>query len=181
LSRGLSDRDDDTRTRLVDLCAAGVDTHPRMFSTRGWGLEVLRLAYDHAQPRALHAALRPTNTGRLATPRRDDGAAHWMALALLGHLASDPVRDDVAAVARAALVDLAGFEQVGSHAVVRLPPHLLDDDDRAALLEVLDRRERLLRTWQQEGFACRSTQRDVEMLRTVLWQAADCAHAGISL
>ena len=181
LSRGLSDGDDDVRTRLVDLCARGVDSHPRLFSARGWGSQVLRLAYDHRQARALEAALRPVHPGRLATRRRDCGGAYWMALAFLGHLAADPVHTDPARIAREALVDLAGFYEVGADAVVRLPPHLLQDEERAALLEVLERREQVLDGWRLDGFACRDFRRENEMVRTVLWQAADCSHAGIGL
>jgi hypothetical protein len=180
LSRGLADGDDDTRIRLVDLCSHGIESHPRMFSTRGWALEVLRLAYDHAQVRALEGALRPVHRGRLAPRTWNGGAPYRTALGYLGHLAADPVHQDPAWLARAALVDLAGYLEVGADAAVRIPPHLLDDDQRATLLEALQRREDVEQVSRLDGFACRDMRRENELLRTVLWQAADCAHAGIT-
>jgi len=181
LSDGLVVGDDGARTRLADLCRDGVASHPKMFSSRGWGIEVLRLAYEHAQSRALDAALRPVHVGRLAPRRRDGGTAYWVALAYLGHIAADPVRADQARIAREALVDLSGFYEIGADAVVRIPPHLLESEERAALLEVVRRREEVEGIWELDGFACRDLRRETELIRTVLWQAADCDHAGISL
>jgi hypothetical protein len=178
---GLRAGDEDARTTLVDLCANGVHSHPRLFSPTGWGSEVLRLAYDHAQSRALDAALRPHHRGRLAGRHRDRGAAYWLALAYLGHLAADPVQEDAACIARSALVELSGHAQIGADAAVRLPPHLLDADERAELLDVVQRREDIERTWGGHGFDMQRDRRETELMRTVLWQAADCSHAGITI
>lgn len=181
LHHGLRAGDDDVRTELVDLCASGASTHPRLFSATGWGSELLRLAYDHAQARALDAALRPVHRGRLAGRRRDDGAAYWLALAYLGHLAHDPVQGDAARIARGALVELTGFPEIGADAAVRIPPHLLDEDERAELVEVVRRRDEQEALWSANGFDCRESRRATELIRTVIWQAADCAVVGISI
>ena len=177
LEHGLRTGDDDARSLLVDLCREGVRTHARLFAPVGWGLEVLVLAYEHQQSRALDAALRPTSSARLAGRRRDRGKAYPAALSFLGHLACDPVRLDAARIARDALCDLVDYDEIGADAAVRLPPHLLDRDQRNRLVEVVERREALEEHWAADGFHCRDSALETELIRTVAWQAADCGHA----
>jgi hypothetical protein len=124
---------------------------------------------------------RPTSPDRIAGPHRDDGRSFPLALDLLGHLASDPLahaHDRTAA--QDALIELSGHLVIGGAAAIRLPPHRLDDRQRAELLQVLG-------DWESEwgaddpgGMACTDIRRDMAIMRSVLWQAADAAHLGWS-
>lgn len=179
LRAAVSDGDDDARTELVDLCRDGITTHGRWFSNTGWSMDVLKVAYDVRLVAALDASLRPTTDGRLAARRWSDGHPYWTALGFLGHLATDPLHPVTAEQARTSLADLTGYPGIGADAAVRLPAHLLGADERQRLLEALDRRERLHDGWVEEGWDMTSLSREIELIRTVLWQASDCERSGI--
>ncbi|MFZ4517342.1 MAG: hypothetical protein ACOYOP_03070 [Microthrixaceae bacterium] len=179
LSERLTEGDDVARTELFELCRDGEDLRPALFAPVGWGIEVLRLAHRFGQARALHAALDPRFPGRLASPRRDEGDAYAVALDALAHLAVDPCRPDTATVARRCLVDLVRHHRTAPDAAVRVPPHRLDAEDREVLLVALEARDELEARWAAEGYECDGLRRGTLIVRTLVWQAADCVHADL--
>ena len=177
LSRLLSGlRDDLTAqfpdtTRLVELCARGVETNELMFSPVGAGTKVIELAYEFEVVEALDAALRPSNPNGLAAPYRDHGNTFTVAIDALAHIASNP-REQPGRQARQSLVELAGFVELGAWAALRLPVHLLDAEQRTELLRGYERRQELVvdKTLLPND---ESTLRELEVIRSAVWQATD--------
>ena len=177
LSRLLSElRDDLTAqfpdtTRLVELCARGVETNELMFSPVGAGTKVVELAYEFEVVEALDAALRPSNPNGLAAPYRDHGNTFTVAIDALAHIASNP-REQPGRQARQSLVELAGFVELGAWAALRLPVHLLDAEQRTELLRGYERRQELVvdKTLLPND---ESTLRELEVIRSAVWQATD--------
>jgi hypothetical protein len=92
---------------------------------------------------------------------------------LLGHLAADA---EHGAPARSALLDLADHVELAGEAIVRLPLHLLDDDDRARLVEIHERRVGMF--CDDPLFIPLSIEllRDNRLVRGAVWQAFDARH-----
>ena len=177
LEAGLTNGDPETIQRLVSLCRDGVDDHELLFSPVGAGAKIVELAHKYEVVEALSVSLRPNYSGRLAAPYRDNGRTFRFAFDALGHIAAQP--DDGQAMfsspsvaARDALIELAAFVEVGAWAALRLPVHMLDADQRADMLKAYDQRQELVktRTLMPNDEA---TLRELEVIRTALWQAAD--------
>jgi hypothetical protein len=178
---GLRLGSDDARNDLVELCSSGLRSHPRVFAGPGRAARVLEFAAEYRVVEALAAAVRPTAPDRIAGPQRDDGRPFALALDLLGHLASDPLACGVDRVAaQDTLIDLIRYVAIGGAAAIRLPAHRLDDRQRDELLEVLADWESKWGADDPGGMACTDIRRDIAIIRSVLWQAADAAHLGWS-
>jgi hypothetical protein len=170
--------DDDARTELVELCRCGLDSHPRLFSSGDWVSELLLLAHRHGVAPALGAAVRPSSPARIAGPHRHGGAPYLLALDLLGMLAVDPRAEvDARRLAQDTLIDLAGYVGVAADAALRLPPYRLDREQRDELLRAVGEREDHWDRSEPGDLVCAESLREVEVVHTVLWQAADCDHA----
>ncbi len=158
-------------TRLIELCGQGVETDELLFSPIGAGTKVIELAYEFEVVAALDAAVRPSNPNGLAAPYRDHGKTFTLALDALAHIASNP-REQPGRHARQSLVELAGFVDVGAWAALRLPVHLLDTEQRTELLRAYGQRQELVadKTLLPND---ESTLRELEVIRTVVWQTTD--------
>lgn len=158
-------------TRLIELCTKGIETHELLFSPVGAGTKVIELAYEFEVVEALDAAIRPSNPNGLAAPYRDHGKTFTIALDALAHIASNP-REQPGRNARQSLVELAGFVELGAWAALRLPVHLLDAEQRAELLRSYARRQELVtdKTLLPND---ESTLRELEVIRTAVWQTTD--------
>lgn len=178
IATGLAGGDGQARLELVDLCRFGLETHPLLFSPVDWVNEVLVLAHRHGVSPALAAAVRPTSPARIAGPSRHGGRPYLLALDLLGALAADPLAEvDDRRLAQDQLIDLAGHVGVAADAAVRLPPHRLDRTQRDELLRAVGERVDGWESLVRGNLVCADAMREVEVVHTVLWQAADCEHA----
>ncbi len=172
----LADRSFDATRRIVELCERGVETHELLFSPVGSGTRIIELAYEFEVVAALDAAVRPCNTNALGAPYRDQGKSFTLALDALGHIAADPReqlgRERPGHAARQSLIELSAFVEIGAWAAIRLPVHLLDDEQRTELIESYGRRHDLV----TEGTLLpndESALRELEVIRSVVWQTTD--------
>jgi hypothetical protein len=78
--------------------------------------------------------------------------------------------------ARGALLDLAEHIELTGEAIIRLPLHLLNDDDRARLVEIHEERVRLF--CDDPLFIPLGIEllRDNRLVRGAVWQAFDARH-----
>jgi len=160
---------------LVDLCRRGRRSHRHLLVLDGAAEQVIRLAYRLGRADALGAATTPG-------PEAPTALAHhyWcrpqfdLALDLLAHLAADP--ESASGVqAREHLLELVGFVETAGEAAVRLPLHLLSDEDRARLLDVHEARVSLFTADPLQVPVHLSILRDNRVVRAALWQALDAS------
>lgn len=159
---------------LRELCRHGFDTHRALFRLHRSVEMTLRTAHRLGVADALRDAVSPEHqrSGQIA------GREQWpdlfvLAFNLLAHLAADPERG---ASARSALLDLADFIETAGEAVIRLPLHLLDDDDRQRLVEIHERRVDLFAGDTMSAPLGLALLRDNRVVRSTLWQAFDARH-----
>lgn len=175
LREGLDSGDPEAAEQLADICRFGARTHSPLFYPLDWGLEMLRLAHEFQLVDALVGALEPFNVGRLAGPGRDRSRAERVALDLLAHLAAEPT-GMVGESARDGLLHLAAHLEVGAKAAVRLPVHLLSDQQRRQLVALLDNWDAVV---SAESSMIRPPNhtllRDLEVMRSTAWLAGDAA------
>jgi hypothetical protein len=160
---------------LVEVCARGWRRHGWLVGDDGRPAEILRLAHRVGAVGALRAAVHPqSGPARLAPADRQRPLA-LLALDLLAHLAADVDSGDGLG-ARAALLDLVGTWELAGEAAVRLPLHLLDDDERARLLDAHEARLQLLEADPVMSPMPIGMLRDSRIVRNALWQAFDASH-----
>ncbi|MCB0995313.1 MAG: hypothetical protein KDB21_09500 [Acidimicrobiales bacterium] len=175
LREALDVGDAEARQQVAAICRYGGRSHAPLFVPLDWGIEMLRLAHEYRIVDALVGALEPFNAGRLGAPGRDRNRAERVALDLLAHLAAEPA-GPVGVEARDGLLHLAGHLEVGAKAAVRLPVHLLSDEQRRQLVALLD-------NWDSVVSSDRSVirppnhalLRDLEVVRSTAWLAGDAA------
>lgn len=161
---------------LVDLCRAGRRTHRHLLCLAEASHRIIDLAHELGQPEALAAAVRPSPEGAARL-----GHHYWFrseciaSLDALAHLAAEP-DSEVGERARAALLDLAGYLDTSGEAAVRLPVHLLTDDDRAKLLAIHESRVDLFSADPMQIPVHHTILRDNRIVRSALWQATDASH-----
>lgn len=162
------------RSGIADLCRTGRHSHRTLLHLNTAATQILRAAFEIGCAEGLRDAISPRfrDRGQVARPDKD-GAEFVLVLNLLARLAVDP---DSGAGARSALLDLADYVELTGAAVVRLPMHLLDDDDRARLLEIHERRVALLCDDPLVVPLGLSILRDNRVVRGALWQAFDARH-----
>ena len=176
----LDDGDELAKLELIDLCQHGYDSHQELFSSVGSERDIIDLAYNYSVVPALDAAVRPVSPGRLASEEKSRGSALPRTLDLLAHLASDPIHPS-GTLARDSLVGLCAFGETAGPAAVRLPVHLLSEDQRARLFEIYEEQESRLGPNVVRIFIPEQQIRDREILRSALWQTNDACHmAGAS-
>ena len=176
LDRGLCRGDGEQVARLASLCANGASL--RIFRAMHWGREVIDLAARHRLPGALYEALHPGAPGRLAHWRRDGGLTYLAALDHLGHLAADPIdRDGAADAARGRLVDLTRYIATAGDAAIRLPVHLVSDQQTAWLLDFYEQRCEAMKPRSDDDAyePGDMSMRETAVIRTVLFQINDAA------
>ena len=176
IDRGLRRGDHSAIRRLSSICSTGA--FHRMFQPQPWGGELIDLAARHRLTGALYESLRPTAPGRLAHWHRDRGRTYLRALDHLGHLAADPLdRGGSAKSARGRLVDLARFGSTAADAAVRLPVHLVSEEQAERLLHHYEQRVSFHREIIDEEGAGPSEfdDRESTIIRTVLFQIKDAA------
>lgn len=162
------------KIELVDLCRNGYETHQAMFSAVDAERDLIGLAYEFKVVAALDAAVRPTAPGRLASEDKSRGMAMPRTLDLLGHLANDPVHPS-GTLARDSLIELSSYPETAGLAALRLPVHLLSEDQRVALHSVYVEHEDRLGPEMLRIFITDEQLRDREILRSALWQANDAS------
>lgn len=172
LNARLAENDELAKIELVELCQHGYETHQSMFSAIDSEREIIALAYQYRVVPALDAAVRPTAPGRLANEEKSRGIALPRTLDLLAHLASDPIHPS-GTLARDSLVGLCAYEETVGLAALRLPVHLLSNDQRVLLHETYFDLEDRLGPDVVRIFISEQQLRDREILRSVLWQAND--------
>lgn len=172
--------DELAKIELMELCQSGYDTHQSVFSSVDAERELIDLAYEFRVVAALDAAVRPTAPGRLANEDKSRGQALPRTLDLLAHLANDP-RHPSGTLARDALVDLCGFSETAGMAALRLPIHILSNDQRERLHEMYVAHEDALGPETVKIFVSEEQVRDREILRSALWQANDARHFAVAL
>lgn len=176
IEAAIVDGDPNASLRLTELCRHGYRSDRVMLSVGNSALAVLRVAYRLRHVEALADAVSPryAGAGQIANPYETPDAYRF-ALDALAHLASDP--DDATGIeARAALVELAGHIDIAGDVAVRLPIHLLSDDDRSSLLEAHEARSALFEddpVFVPVGLEMLRANR---VLRNALWQAFDAQH-----
>jgi len=168
----LAENDELAKIELVELCQNGYETHQAMFSAVDSERDLIALAYQHRVVPALDAAVRPIAPGRLASEDKSRGVALPRTLDLLAHLASDPIHPS-GTLARDSLIGLCAYPETAGLAALRLPVHLLSDDQRARLHEIYVEHEELLGPEVIRIFIGEQQLRDREILRSALWQAND--------
>ena len=168
----LAENDELAKIELVELCQNGYETHQSMFSAVDSERDLIALAYHHRVVPALDAAARPIAPGRLASEDKSRGVALPRTLDLLAHLASDPIHPS-GTLARDSLIGLCAYPETAGLAALRLPVHLLSDDQRARLHEIYVEHEELLGPEVIRIFIGEQQLRDREILRSALWQAND--------
>ncbi len=168
----LAENDELAKIELVELCQNGYETHQSMFSAVDSERDLIALAYQHRVVPALDAAVRPIAPGRLASEDKSRGVALPRTLDLLAHLASDPIHPS-GTLARDSLIGLCAYPETAGLAALRLPVHLLSDDQRARLHEIYVEHEELLGPEVIRIFIGEQQLRDREILRSALWQAND--------
>ena len=160
---------------LIDLCREGRRSHRHLLGLPDAADEVLRLAYRLELPEALAAGARPApgSEARL-------GHHHWsrdqfiLALDLLAHLAADPT-SDAGVRARSELVELVAFVETAGESAVRLPIHLLTEEDRARLLAIHESRVDLFVADPLQVPVHLAILRDNRVVQAALWQALDAS------
>lgn len=159
---------------IGEMCRSGHRTHRLLLMLTTAAEEILDVAYRVRHADALHDAVSPRfgDAGQIAHPVRNRRAFR-VAMDSLAHLAADPRRGTAA---RAALLDLADYVETAGEAVVRLPLHLLDDSDRARLLEVHERRVALFTDQPIIVPLGLNLLRDNRVVENALWQAYDARH-----
>ncbi|QXC63036.1 hypothetical protein KSP35_09770 [Aquihabitans sp. G128] len=169
--------DPGSATELVELCRSGRRSHRHLVVLDGAAERIIRLAYRLGRADALAAAILPGPDGPAALAHH-----YWcrpqfdLALDLLAHLAADPDPGSAsAAEAREHLLELVGFVETAGEAAVRLPLHLLSDDDRARLLDVHEARVSLFTADPLQVPVHLSILRDNRVVRAALWQALDAS------
>ena len=175
----LAEGDEVAKLELVELCQHGYEAHQDLFSAVDSEQEVLSLAHEYRVVAALDAAVRPVSPGRLASEDKSRGAAMPRALDLLAHLASDPNHPS-GTLARDSLVDLCAYPETAGPAAVRLPVHLLADDQRERLLLIYEEHEANLGPEVVRIFIPEQQLRDREILRSALWQANDATRMAMA-
>jgi len=168
----LAENDELAKIELVELCQNGYETHQSMFSAVDSERDLIALAYQHRVVPALDAAVRPIAPGRLASEDKSRGIALPRTLDLLAHLASDPIHPS-GTLARDSLIGLCAYPETAGLAALRLPVHLLSDDQRARLHEIYVEHEEQLGPEVIRIFIGEQQLRDREILRSALWQAND--------
>jgi hypothetical protein len=168
----LAENDELAKIELVELCQNGYETHQSMFSAVDSERDLIALAYQHRVVPALDAAVRPIAPGRLASEDKSRGVALPRTLDLLAHLASDPIHPS-GTLARDSLIGLCAYPETAGLAALRLPVHLLSDDQRARLHEIYVEHEEQLGPEVIRIFIGEQQLRDREILRSALWQAND--------
>jgi hypothetical protein len=168
----LAENDELAKIELVELCQNGYETHQSMFSAVDSERDLIALAYQYRVVPALDAAVRPIAPGRLASEDKSRGVALPRTLDLLAHLASDPIHPS-GTLARDSLIGLCAYPETAGLAALRLPVHLLSDDQRARLHEIYVEHEELLGPEVIRIFIGEQQLRDREILRSALWQAND--------
>lgn len=166
--------DGDAAGELAELCRSGRRTHRLILSLNTAATQILRGAHRAGCWAGLRDAVSPRHAGDGQIANR--GAYRMestLALDLLGHLAADA---EHGAPARSALLDLADHVELAGEAVVRLPLHLLDDDDRARLVEIHERRVAMF--CDDPLFIPLGIEllRDNRLVRGAVWQAFDARH-----
>ncbi len=172
LKARLSEDDELAKIELVELCQHGYESHQTLFSAVDSEREIISLAYQFRVVAALDAAVRPTAPGRLASEEKSRGMALPRTLDLLAHLASDPIHP-TGTLARDSLIGLCGYSETAGLAALRLPVHLLSDDQRLRLHETYVEHEESLGPDVVRIFTSEQQLRDREILRSALWQAND--------
>jgi hypothetical protein len=168
----LTEGDELAKIELVELCQTGYDSHQGMFSAVDSERDLIALAHEFRVVPALDAAVRPTAPGRLASEEKSRGVALPRTLDLLAHLASDPVHPS-GTLARDSLVGLCSYPETAGMAGLRLPVHLLSDDQRLRLHDIYVQHEEALGPQVVRIFITDEQLRDREILRSALWQAND--------
>lgn len=166
--------DADASADLAELCRTGRHTHRLLLSLNTAANQILHAAYDARCWIGLRDAVSPAYAaaGQIATRESHRGESET-ALNLLARLAWDP---GGGAQARNALLDLAQHIEMTGEAIVRLPLHLLDDDDRARLLETHEQRVRLFGDRRDVVPLSIELLRDNRLVRGAVWQAFDARH-----
>lgn len=168
----LMENDELAKIELVELCRNGYETHQAMFSAVDSERDIIALAYEFRVVPALDAAVRPTAPGRLASEDKSRGVALPRTLDLLAHIANDP-QHPAGTLARDSMVDLCGYGETSGLAALRLPVHLLSDDQRAVLHEIYVEHEERIGPEVVRIFITDEQLRDREILRSALWQTND--------
>ncbi len=171
----LLEGDELAKIELVELCQHGYETHQPMFSAVDSERDIIALAYEFRVVPALDAAVRPTAPGRLANEDKSRGMALPRTLDLLAHLANDPQHPS-GTLARDSLIDLCRYPETAGLAALRIPVHLLSQDQRALLHEVYVAHEERIGPEVVRIFITDEQLRDREILRSALWQANDASH-----
>jgi len=173
LLRELSGRERAARDELVELCGHGWDTHRRLLFLSGTATRLLDLAHRFGVVQALHDAVVPGLYRSQIASRWRDRDTYLHGLDLLAHLAASPSapsgRD-----AREAMIDLAERIEGAGDVVVRLPVHLLTDNQRSRLTDAFVARSELL---CGDPVFVRPTDidvlRDNESIRSAVWMSVD--------
>lgn len=165
--------DEDTLHELVELCRHGRRDQQILLRLAGTAERILREAHRLGVAEALVGAVSPRfgYDGQIACIY--DTERSQLALNLLAHLAADPWRG---AAARAGLLELTGYVETAGEAAIRLPMHLLDDADRARLVELYEQRVEVFNSDELAIPHGLATLRDSRVIRTALWQAHDARH-----
>lgn len=160
---------------LVDLCREGRRSHRHLLAVPGAAEELVRLAHRLELPEALSAATLPVPGAEARLGHQQwSREVFFLALDLLAHLAADP-ESDGGARARRELVELVAYVDTAGEAAVRLPLHLLADDDRARLLAIHESRVDLFSADPLQVPVHLSILRDNRVVRAALWQALDAS------
>lgn len=176
LEKAILDGDVDAYERLAEVCRHGFRDDRVLLSVGNASILVLRVAYRLHHVDALRDAVSPefSHAGQIANPFESPDAYRF-ALDALAHLAADP-HAPTGVEARDALLELVDHIDIAGDVAVRLPIHLLDDDDRARLLETHEARAALFEddpVFVPVGLEMLRANR---VVRNALWQAFDARH-----
>lgn len=159
------------RHELVELCRQGWRERELLLRFEGSTEHILQLAHDAGVAEALVAAVHPEGhrNGQLADPLNSPDE-FVLAMNLLAHLAADP---DHGLIARAGLIELTDYPETAGAAAIRIPIHLLTDDDRTRLLEVHESRAAMFGSDPFYVPVGPEQLRASRVVRSALWQAFD--------
>ena len=157
---------------LRDLCAHGRRDRPRLYMYRSNVIETLAVAAEMGAFSALVDAVHPRyhSEGQIGAPDFCQGDPRRAAFDHLVDLASRC--NELAEEAREALVGLSSFISTAGPAVVRLPAHLLSDEQRGTLFKNLEWWEDLLGE-DPILVPAEGAERVPDAIRSVLWLAND--------